>query len=85
MVAKRSFLSVVPHPTSTSQLKRGGNFRSRHGEENRPTMGPITERFVVATRGSDVILECRDADENWVWKKQGGEAELDQLKQYTTT
>ena len=38
-----------------------------------PTLGPITERFVVAKSGMNVILECRDSDDNWVyWKKLGG-------------
>jgi hypothetical protein len=34
----------------------------------------VTERFVVAKRGMDVVLECRDADsDTWVyWTKHGG-------------
>lgn len=38
-----------------------------------PSLGPVTERYVIATRGADVVLECRDADNNYVhWRKQGG-------------
>ncbi len=38
------------------------------------SLGPVTERFVVAKRGMDLILECRDADsDSWVyWTKHGG-------------
>ncbi len=29
---------------------------------------------MVARRGENVVLECRDADDNWVyWRKRGGE------------
>jgi len=43
-------------------------------EEGGRTLGPVTERYVVVAAGENVVLECRDADDNWVyWKKRGGE------------
>ena len=60
-------------PTAhTAPLTRATN---EDALEPDPTLGPVTERFVVVSRGADVVLECRDADDNWVyWRKRGDPA-----------
>ena len=79
MASRHSLVSVVPRTDtrSSSQLTRSSSSSSSDvvdGVNSRPTLGPITERYVVATRGVDVVLECRDASDNYVyWQKHGGE------------
>jgi len=79
---RHTLLSVRPesfrenaHPMlptlMSSHLTRGPPREDADGEE-RPTLGPVTERYVVVAAGENVVLECHDADDNWVyWQKQG--------------
>ncbi len=65
-----------PNPTAHSAplTRASREEEAEEGDPSQPTLGPVTERFVVVSRGEDVVLECRDADDNWVyWKKMGGE------------
>ena len=88
LASKHMILSVVPRheadsaPALPSSATLGGGRSGEAGitatrtADGRPlpTLGPVTERFVVVKRGQDVILECHDADGNWVyWRKHGGE------------
>ena len=63
-------------PSLPGSASLGGGLQgSTHTSDGRvlPTLGPVTERFVVVKKGQDVVLECRDADDNWVyWRKHGG-------------
>lgn len=62
------------------ELASGGGIASenlasgRSNDDEDGSLGPIKERFVVAKRGMNIILECRDADaDSWVyWTKHGG-------------
>ena len=86
LAEKHSVVAIQPpnsHPTASLielDVEEVGKMQSgdrssglETGEFPPPTLGPVRERYVVATRGANVVLECRDADDKWdvYWKKQG--------------
>eukprot|EP00095_Tigriopus_kingsejongensis_P012318 maker-scaffold1875_size25882-snap-gene-0.6 protein:Tk12318 transcript:maker-scaffold1875_size25882-snap-gene-0.6-mRNA-1 annotation:"hypothetical protein CAPTEDRAFT_151799" len=77
VASKHSLLSVVPKEETGEVFTVESSALSSAPSHplTVPTLGPITERFVVVKRGMDVVLECRDADGNWVyWRKHGDES-----------
>lgn len=78
LASRHSVVTVQPVPdigTSPFQGSSGGGVSqdadSSNSKQN-PILGPINEAHVTATRGTDVILECRDSDgEEVYWQKQG--------------
>lgn len=78
IASKHSLLSVIPAEESSGEfftLESSALSSAPSHPTEVPTLGPITERFIVVKRGMNVELECRDSDDEWVsWHKHGDSA-----------
>ncbi|XP_059090457.1 hemicentin-2-like [Tigriopus californicus] len=78
IASKHSLLSVIPAEESSGEfftLESSALSSAPSHPTEVPTLGPITERFIVVKRGMNVVLECRDSDDAWVyWRKHGDSA-----------